>query len=237
MNADVKHIKNAIVQKYRAVPFSKAEMDELVGNSVRKHHGVSDILTGNDDCGLDFGWILPDGRQVLMSYQWDGYHYNALLCLKDRVARISREFGTVDLIDGDGTYESAMTYDALTNGLVRFCLNGDSQYIETGRTLTRAQLGALYDLEEFVLKSESVAEADADGDFDLHVDIGAYIDADKKYHRPSASLAYRSVDEFRRRFINDVRRNVRIAEMAVSESIKGGLPITDLGKVFRLDSC
>ena len=43
-----------------------AELDELAGNSVRKH-GVSDILTGNDDCHLDFGWILPDGRYVLMS--------------------------------------------------------------------------------------------------------------------------------------------------------------------------
>ena len=111
----------------------------------------------------------------------------------------------------DITYDSddsVVIADALDHGFIRF--DTDGNIMQFGNAITRKSLDVLYDFVDYVMQQKSQMQHDANGSFTFDVSFGEGLDSNGDIIYGDNTITYSNLDEFSKRFINDVKANVNI---------------------------
>lgn len=166
----------------------------------------------NDEYGEfshgDEGFITPYG--TIMHCGGENHHNIIKDILDDSyVESLSERISNRSLANiKSNSDDSVLIADALDHGLVRF--SADDNITEFGKATTKDALDLLYDFVDYVMEQEKQIEADANGTFKWHSTFGEGLDSKGNIIYSDNAVVYTSLNEFSKRFINDVKRNVDI---------------------------
>ena len=82
--------------------------------------------------------------------------------------------------------------------------------MQFGKTITSKSLDLLYDFVDYVMQQQSQIKDDVNGHFRFDVTFGEGIGSNCDIVYSKNTITYSSLDEFSKRFINDVKANVNI---------------------------
>ena len=159
----------------------------------------------------DAGFITPYGTII---HCGGSNHHDAFITVlgddvkayAQQLAKICKSRSLDDIIDNSD--DSALIADALDHGLIRF--DAEDNFVQFGKTITSKSLDLLYDFVDYVMQQQSQIKDDVDGHFRFDVTFGEGIGSNGDIVYSKNTITYSSLDEFSKRFINDVKSNVNI---------------------------
>ena len=159
----------------------------------------------------DAGFITPYGTII---HCGGSNHHDAFITVlgddvkayAQQLAKICKSRSLDDIIDNSD--DSALIADALDHGLIRF--DAEDNFVQFGKTITSKSLDLLYDFVDYVMQQQSQIKDDVDGHFRFDVTFGEGIGSNGDIVYSKNTITYSSLDEFSKRFINDVKANVNI---------------------------
>ena len=159
----------------------------------------------------DAGFITPYGTII---HCGGSNHHDAFITVlgddvkvyAQQLAEICKSRSLDDIIDNSD--DSALIADALDHGLIRF--DAEDNFVQFGKTITSKSLDLLYDFVDYVMQQQSQIKDDVNGHFRFDVTFGEGIGSNCDIVYSKNTITYSSLDEFSKRFINDVKANVNI---------------------------